>query len=81
MTSIELLENKINDLIYKDSDLYAELQIAIEEAKEIYKHEMGGNEISENEIIKESNRYCFAEARFSFIKGANWYKEKLKNKI
>jgi len=83
MKAIKLIEDRINDLIYKDSDLYEELQIAIEDAKEIREQDVNPKEISSKEIEEAANKrgYITQASILAFEEGAKWYRKQLKSKI
>lgn len=45
--------------------------------------ELPQQEISDEEIEKAADKYCWNESRFTidfFVEGAKWYREQLKNK-
>jgi hypothetical protein len=82
MKSIKLIEDRINDLIWKDSDLYEELQNAIEDAKELYEQEIIPKEINDQDIEKTADKrgYVMKASLLAFIDGAKWYRKQLKKK-
>ena len=44
-------------------------------------HIVEANEMVLDEaIMKQANRYCFNQARFTFVEGAKWYRNQLKQK-
>lgn len=79
MTRTESLKNKFMKIL---PDVVEIDKATLEDCVQLVfkEFELMIEEISEKEINKQSNRYCYNEARFTFIQGVKWLKEKLKNK-
>jgi len=85
MTSIEWLWEQIDGIIpYQDINTSQLFNGVLEQAKEMHKQEI---EISDENITKQSwiyeprDKFDAAFLREAFIRGAEWYREQLKQNL